>query len=72
MTLDLAASSWDPWDQTASRWVAVGLVVIVVTVLLYAFVTRYHEDWDALLRKWTGGNRHGDGGTGAGPPDIRS
>lgn len=72
MTLDRAAGSWAPWDQAASRWVAIGLVVILVAVLLYAFLTRYHEDWDALLRKWSGGHRPGDAGNGPRPPDTRS
>ncbi len=26
--------------------------------LLYAFLTRYRENWDAMLRKWTTDARH--------------
>jgi hypothetical protein len=54
-------------DQAISRWLAVGAAVVLVSVLLYAFLTRFHQDWDAVLREWTA-ERGRDEGDGAGPP----
>ena len=53
-----------PYVSPIARWVAVACVVLMLGAVVYAFVTRYRRDWDALLRDWSTrprAERHADG-----------
>lgn len=39
------------------RWIIVAGGLLLLGFLIYAFVTRYRENWDDLLQRWTSTDR---------------
>ena len=69
--MDLVAGD-APYVSPIAAWIAVGCVVFMLAAFLYAFVTRYRRDWNALLREWSTSRDEGTGTLGAAHPDRRA
>lgn len=60
MSIDAAGAP--STDSPYGHWLLIALIVLLTGFLLYAFLTRYREDWNGLLRKLTREQRDDEDG----------